>query len=150
MSADLAPIPRSLYALLMTGAGVAALAAGLLVARAAAAEGDADFLLPVAGSLLFSIALAVVPLLGPPLVTPPRWGLVVLGVTATRTLVAMGAMLILLEILGLPRRPVVYGLLSGTLLLLVADAIGAVWLLSRRDAARIPAAPSPDSSRSHA
>lgn len=134
MSTPLDPIPTRPYAIVMLLTGSLALGLGLFVSRALGGEGTT--LLAVGGALLVGVLLSVIPLLGRPLVTPDNWGLVVLGVSLGRTLLALGAMAILVELSGLPRRPVVIPLLVCTLLVMIAEAATAVWLLSRRERLR--------------
>lgn len=134
MSAPLAPIPNRPFALVM---GVtSAVALGLALLASWAAGGDAPTLLAIAGVMLAACAVGLVALIGPPLVTPTNWALVVLASTMMQTMLALGAMLVLIEISGLPRRPVVIGLLAGTFVLMIGEAVAAVWLLARRDRLR--------------
>jgi hypothetical protein len=134
MSTPLDPIPTRPYAIVMLLTGGLALGLGVFISQALGGEGTT--LLAVGGALLACVLLSVIPMLGRPLVTPDNWGIVVLGVSLGRTLLALGAMAIYVEMSGLPRRPVVIPLLTCTLVLMVAEAVTAVWLLSRRDRLR--------------
>lgn len=125
-----ASIPqRGPYALLVGGASLAAVGAALLVAQKIGA--DERTLLALSGALMLCAGLCVIPSLGAPLVTRERWGLVVMGVSAARTLVGMGAMLVLIEGLGLANRPVVMSMLTGVGIMMVVEAAVAVWLLAK-------------------
>lgn len=134
MTGSHAPIPRLPYAAMVGFGALVSIGAGVWVA--AAVGGQAGVQTSVAAVLVIGVLLAVVPLMGPPLVTPDRWGMMVLAVSGIRTMLAMGGMLVLIEVQGLERRPVVYGLLTGTLLMMAIEAMAAVWLLSRRERAR--------------
>lgn len=130
------PIQRSRFGLVMVVATLCAVGASVLLAGRA--EGaDSASLLAVGGTVLAGAALAVFAVLGPAFIKDEHWGLAVLGVSAARTMLAMFAMLILIEVAGLPRQPVVHGLLAGTIILTTAEAAGAVWQLQRREAARV-------------
>lgn len=125
-----ASIPqRGPYALLVGGASLVAVGAALLVAQNIGA--DERTLLALSGALMLCAGLCVIPSLGAPLVTRERWGLVVMGVSAARTLVGMGAMLVLIEGLGLENRPVVMSLLTGVGIMMIVEAAVAVWLLAK-------------------
>lgn len=145
MPSDLAPIPRRPFAI---GCGVGAIVSiglGLLIASAmgggggggGVGDGGSQVLISVGFVLAVGAALSLVPLAGPPLVTPERWGLVVMGVSAVRTFAVLGMMLLLLEGQGLPRKPVVYAILAGTFVMMVVEASVAVYLLGRREQARV-------------
>jgi hypothetical protein len=108
-----------------------------LASRAGGGEGvDTGVLVPIGGLLFLGGLLSAWPSLGAWLIKDEHWGMSVLAVTGTRTLLAMFAMLLLIEVGGLPRQAVVYGLLSGTLILTTAEAASAVWQLQRRETAR--------------
>ncbi len=134
MPVDFAPIPRAPFAIAMSIASVIALGVALWAASAVGAAGMT--LAAIAAVVLAGAALCIIPLIGPPLVKPDNWGMVVLGISGARTLLGMGAMLILVEAMDLDRKGVVYGLLAGIITLMVAEAIVAVWLLSARERAR--------------
>jgi len=134
VSTELAPIPRTQYGAVIAAAAVASVMLGLLAARGAG--GEPPVLTALAGVLGAGAALGVVPLLGPRVIPPGVWGLAVLGVSAARTLLALGAMLALIEVQGLERRPVVYGVLAGTGVMMIAEGAAAAWLLMRREACR--------------
>jgi hypothetical protein len=136
LTGPLPPIPRTPYATAIGAAGLLSIVLGTGIA--ASAGGDWGVQSAVATVLVMGALLAALPLVGPPLVTPERWGMIVLGVSAARTFLAAGAMLILLEVQGLDRRPVVYGVLSGTLLMMMLEAAAAVWMLTRRERLRHP------------
>ncbi len=108
-----------------------AIAAGLFMAWRGGA--DADTLVAIGIALGVLASVCVVPLLGPPLVSDDSWGMVVLGTGAMRTMLALGAMLVLIEMQGLPRRPVAAGILTGAVMMMVAEAVAAVRLLAWRD-----------------
>lgn len=128
-------IPRAPYAAAMAAATVAALGIGLWLAAGQGASGAT--LMAIGGVIGACAALSIVPLLGEPVVTPERWGLVVMGCSAARTLFAMFGMLILIQMQGLERKPVVYGVLAGAFILMTIEAAVAVWLLGRRESRRI-------------
>ncbi len=128
-------IPRGLYAAIMV-CGVA-LSVILGVAIAAQQEGAAGTLLSIGIALGLCGSIALVALVGPPLVTTERFGLVVLGSTAARTMVSVLLILVLTQVQGLAKRPVAYGVMSGTFVLLIIEAAAAVWLLARIDRARV-------------
>ncbi|MDX2117493.1 MAG: hypothetical protein SFY96_04845 [Planctomycetota bacterium] len=120
-------------------ASVVALGAALLIAGAVyegSAEARGMTLACIGAVIAAGAALCVVPLLGPPLVTPDRWGMIVLGISGGRTLLGMGAMLILIEAFAMDRKSVVYGVLAGVTTLMIAEAVVAVLLLSQRERAR--------------
>lgn len=148
VSTHLAPIPRTPYAAVMAAASVVGMGAG--IAAASSAGGTSAVTAAVAGVLAVGIVLAAVPLLGPPLVRPETWGLVVLGVSGARTLLALAGMLVLIEVQDLDRRPVVYGVLAGTLVLMTAECAAAVWLLGRRERQRKQTVSTPDAALSGA
>ncbi len=118
----------------MAIASVVALGVGLWAASAVGAAGMT--LVAIGAVIAAGAALCIIPLMGPPLVKPDNWGMVVLGISGVRTLLAMGAMLVLVEVMNLDRKGVVYGLLAGVVVLMVAEAVAAVWLLSARERAR--------------
>lgn len=139
MTALLPPINRTRFALIMGAATVCA--TGVAAALAASTDGaTTNTTLIVAGIVAASLLLSVVAMLGPNFISDDAWGLAVLGTTAMRTMLAMGAMMMLIEIVKLPKEPVVYGLLGGVLLLCFAEACAAVWQIQKRDAARSKAA----------
>lgn len=107
------------------------------VGMASAVGGSAATLMGVGVALTLLAGLCLAAMVGPPLVKPETWGLVVLGVSGLRTMAALGAMLVLVEVQGLDRKPAVYGLLLGTMVMLVAEAGAAVWLISKRDQRRL-------------
>lgn len=132
--APLAPIPRAPFALAMLCASIAALAAAYFLSTGQGAQGPV--LSSIMGAVVIACLMSGVALLGSPIVTPERWGLVVLGVSGARTILALGGMLILLEVQGLPRKPVVYGLLSAVFILMTVEASVAAILLNRRERQR--------------
>ncbi len=137
MTLAVAPINRRRFALIMGVATACALAAGLGLAARAGGEGAA---LVSIGLVIFIGALLSVPaMLGPWLIRDEMWGLCVLGVTGAHTLVGMGGMLVLIEVLGLARQPVVHGLLAGLMTLTVAAASAAVFQLQSRERRALPA-----------
>lgn len=125
-------------------AAASAVGMGVGIAVAGSAGGTGAVTAAVAGVLAVGVVLAAVPLLGHPLVRPETWGLVVLGVSAARTLLALGGMLVLIEVQGLDRRPVVYGVLAGTLVMMIAEGAAAAWLLNRRERQRKQTGSTPD------
>lgn len=145
-------IPRRPFALAVIPAGVASVVLGVLVAAmggsgeggtvgaaSAASMGGSTMTLASIGLVLgLGAVLALVPLMGPPLVTAERWGMVVLCISGLRTMLAMFAMMVLIQILQLERKPVVFGLLTGTLVMMIVEAAAAVVLLSRRERLRAP------------
>ncbi len=134
MTALLPPINRARFARIV---GVAALCATAAAAALSSSgdEGTPTVAFTVAGMMLVCAGMAVFALL-PALIKDDIWGLAVLGITAAQTMFAAGAMLVLIEAAGLPRVPVVYGLTVGVLVLILAEAIAAVWQLQHREAAR--------------
>lgn len=128
-------IPRLGYGVTMAVSCAAAIGAGLFMANRAGA--NADTLGAVAIALTVLASVCVVPLLGPPLVSDQSWGLVVLGCGAMRTMLALGAMLVLIEVQGLERRPVVMGILIGAMGMMIAEAAVAVRALAARDRHRL-------------
>lgn len=140
------PIPRALYAGIMAIATLVAFGVGLWVADRNGADGPV--LMSIAVALAAVASLTIIPLLGESLIRPDRWGLSVLACSGIRTLIAMGAMLILIEAQGLPRKPVVYGVFGGSIVLLVIEAAAAVWLLNRQTLSYPPAASTPGEQRS--
>ncbi len=158
----LQPIPTRPFALAITLGGLASIGLGVLAALAAgsadsaapaaaaadqvAAAATASAAVPpmtlaaIAAVLALGVVIAFAPLIGPPLVTPDRWGLIVLMVSGARTLLAMGAMMAMIQILHLERKPVVYGVLTGTVVMMTVEALAAVALLNRRE--RLRASPS--------
>lgn len=127
-------IARGIYALGMAIVSVLAIALGLIVTRAVGGPDiGQSVLVAVGAALLLSAAFALIPMVGPPLVPSDRWGMAVMMASMGRTLAAMGAMVMLLEVQGLPRKPVVYGVLSGVFVMMMAEAMIAVWLLNKRD-----------------
>lgn len=152
MTDPLPPINRKRFALSMAVSTAAAVALGVgMASRANGGEGvDSGVLLTIGGVLMAGASLSMFTMLGSWLIKDEHWGLAVLGVTAARTLLAMFAMLLLIEVGGLPRHAVVHGLLAGTMLLTLAEAAAAVWQLQRREVARAsmnPESPSPRSPR---
>jgi hypothetical protein len=131
------------YALVMGAATVLSIGAGLFAASAGG--GDTGVLTAVAAVLAASAGISLAPVLArPPWVRLAWWGMVVLGAMSARMLMAIAGMLVLIEVLGLPKAAVVYGLLTGTLLVMAAEAGAAVWLLNRRTGPNEPLA-RPDS-----
>lgn len=133
-SAPLAPIPRVPYAITMLCASAVAIWAAYAVATAQGAEGPV--LASVMGAAVIASLMSGVALLPAPIVTPERWGLIVLGTSGARTMLALGAMLLMLEVQGLPRTPVVYGILAAVFVLMTAEASVAAILLNRRERQR--------------
>ena len=141
-------MPRGFFAVSCAVATIAGM--GIGIAMASGAGGEGMTLTAIAGAILAFGAMCIVPLIGPPLVTADRFGLVVFGVSGLRTMLVLGAMLLLIEALGLPRRPVVTGLLGGVLPIMIAEAFAAVVLIHRRDQSRIHVSVSTDSGDSGA
>lgn len=131
MSTHLAPIPRTPYAAVMAAASLVGMGVGLAAASSAGAS--PAVLMAVGAVLGIGVVLAAAPIVAQPLIKPEVWGLAVLAASGSRTLLALGGMLVLIEMQGLERRPVVYGLLAGTLVMMVAEGAAAAWLLTRRD-----------------
>lgn len=131
LSQAYAPIPRTPFALSMLAATLTAVAACAMVSLGAGAGVETSLLL--SGVVAVLGLMAMVALIGPPLIAPEMWGLVVLGISAMRTFLALGAMLVLIEVAALDRRPVVLGILSGTGILLIVEAAVAVVLLNKRE-----------------
>lgn len=128
-------IPRKPYAFGMLIATAVALAAGLGIASMS--EGSTSgALIAVALTLLAGLALCALPLAGPPLVSPDRWGLAVLMASVARTMLVLLALVVFVEGQGLPRKPVGFGLLAGALIMMFAEAAIAVHLLMKRERLR--------------
>lgn len=134
MTPPTAPINRRLFAIAVAVATLCALGAGLMLASRAGAEGNA--LIAIGAVILAGGMLSVPAMLGPWLIKDEIWGLAVLGVTAFRTVLGIGGMFVLIELVGLPRQAVVHALLIGVMLLTTAEAAAAVWQLQRQQAAR--------------
>lgn len=137
MAQSTLPIPRMMYGVTMAVSCAAAIGAGLFMADRAGANADALGAIGIALAVLASVC--IVPMLGPPLVSGESWGMVVLGCGAMRTMLALGAMLVLIEIQGLERRPVVMGILTGAMMIMIAEAVVAVRALAARDRMRVVA-----------
>lgn len=133
-------ISRKPYALGMLAACAAAVAAGLGIASVSGEPVTSGTLLAIALTLVAGLTLCALPLAGPPLVTPDRWGLMVLAASMGRTLLVLLAMLVLVEGQGLPKKPVGFGLLAGALIMMFAEAAIAVHLLMKRERLRTPPA----------
>lgn len=127
-------IPRGLHAAIMIGGVVLSVILG--VAIASQQEDATGTLLSIGIALGLCGSIALIALVGPPLVTQERFGLVVLGSTAARTMISVLLILVLTQVQGLAKRPVAYGVMSGTFVLLIIEAAAAVWLLARIDRAR--------------
>ncbi|MCC5823121.1 MAG: hypothetical protein LAT64_10040 [Phycisphaerales bacterium] len=134
MTPPTAPINRRLFAIAVAAATLCALGAGLMLASRAGAEGSA--LIAIGAVILAGGMLSVPAMLGSWLIKDDIWGLVVLGITAFRTVLGIGGMFVLIELVGLPRHAVVHALLAGVMLLTTAEAAAAVWQLQRQQAAR--------------
>lgn len=131
----LPPIPRRPYVLAMVVASVVALGAG--VGLGMSVEGaNSSTAMGLAGVLIGLAGLSVIPAMGKPLISEENWGLAVLGTSVTRTMLAVGGMMVLIEGMGLPRKSAVYGVMVGAAILMVVEAGVAVWLLSRREQLR--------------
>lgn len=121
---------RTPYALFAGGGCLlSAIGAAFVAVRTGAGESG---LLAIVGVLALCVGVCIAPLMGPPLVTRERWGLVVMGASLARTLVVMGGMMVLIEAMHIDRRPVVYSLLTGGLMMMAIEAIVAALLLNRR------------------
>jgi hypothetical protein len=131
LTLPVAPIRRRRFALIMGVATLCALGAGLGLAARSGADGPA--LVSIGLVILVGGLLSVPAMLGPWLIKDEIWGLGVLGITGARTLLGMGSMLILIEVQGLPRQPVVHALLAGVMILTTAEACVAVWQLQTRE-----------------
>ncbi len=134
-------IPRKPYAMVMLIACAASIALGIGIAAIAGAAGEhggdqTRVMLAIGLTMLAGLSLCALPLAGPPLVTAERWGLMVLMASVGRTLLVLSAMVVLVEALGLPRQAIGYGLLSGALLMMFAEAGIAVHLLMKRERLR--------------
>jgi len=130
------PIPRKPYAIAMMIASVVAIGAGVGVGMMAEGSGS-SLEMGIAGVMIGLSGLSVVPVLGKPLVSEENWGLAVLGTSVTRTMLAVGGMMVLIEGMGLSRKGSVYGVMVGATVLMVVEAAVAVWLLSRREQGRV-------------
>jgi hypothetical protein len=135
LTALLPPINRARFAQIMGVATLCAAAAAGGIAWAAEG-GNTTTTLVIVGLVIASLLPSVVAMLGPSFISDEAWGLSVLGTCAMRTMLAMGAMLLLIEMVKLPREPVVFGLLAGAMILTLTEAGLAVWQLQRREAAR--------------
>lgn len=110
---------------------LAAIACSVLTAAYLGATSET--LVCIAAAIAACSAASIAPLLSPTLVTDTLWGLAVLAASAGRTILALGAMLILIQLLKLPDRPVAIGILVGVCILMIVEAIVAVSLLAKRD-----------------
>ncbi len=128
-----APLQRRTFAI---ATGVAtAVGVGIAAAIASRAGVDATTMGAIITSILAFGALCIVPIMGPPLVTDDRFGMAVFAISGVRTMLVLGAMMVLTEVAGLPKQPVVHGLLGGVLPIMFTEAFAAAWLINRRDAA---------------
>lgn len=124
-----ARIPLRRLALTALACDLAGILAGLAACSLAGAGSSTLLATGIALMVLGGVGLA--PVLLSSLVPADRWGLLVLGASVARTLLAIAAVLTLVEIGGFARRPVVLGVLSGALVMLVLEAITAVRNLNR-------------------
>lgn len=128
-----APLQRRTFAI---ATGIATVV-GVAIAAAIASKAGVDS--TTMGAIITSIlafgALCIVPIMGPPLVTDDRFGMAVFAISGVRTMLVLAAMMVLTEVIGLPKQPVVHGLLGGVLPIMFTEAFAAAWLINRRDAA---------------
>lgn len=132
----LADIPRLQYGIACLVAGAISIALGVIVARLAGPDVSVGVLWAVGTALAVGVTTCVIPMLPSPVVKAETWGLSVMMASVMRTLLTMGILLFMLEAQGLPRKPVVFGVLAGAFVMMMAEAMVAVLLLSRRDRAR--------------
>lgn len=124
-------IPRTAYGLAMLGATLIAGSAAWLVAlRLGAQPAPAG---QVLGVVLAASIASFIPLVRAIPVT--YWGLAVLGSGALRSLVILGASMVLREAAG-AGRPAMMGALAGAVIILVIETIAAVKVLSGLGRAR--------------
>lgn len=135
----LADIPRLQYGIACLVAGVVSVVLGVVVARMVGPDVSVGVLWAVGTALAVGVTTCVIPMLPSPVVKPETWGLSVMMASVMRTLLTMGILLFMLEAQGLPRKPVVFGVLAGAFVMMMAEAMVAVLLLSRRDRARAAA-----------
>lgn len=128
----LEPIRDRWYAIVVLGASVVGGLLGGVVAGAIGATAEQSAAIGVAGFVIGFVGL--LPVAGRFLITPSIWGLAVMAATAAQFLVALMAMFVIIEAFGLPRRPAVFGVLTATMLVLIAETLCAVLLLALRDA----------------
>ncbi len=117
------PIPRTLYALVMTGATALALAAAWVVG------GDG----PTRTAALATLGVGSVCTFAPAVlrVACERWGLVVAGASMARMLAIIAAGGLFAEVFAVSPRAYVAALLAGGGLMLVAETTTAILLLAR-------------------
>jgi len=127
------PISRGVFSITMLIATLVALVAAVGAVTGVGAGTDVATM--VGGFVVLAGVISLLTLVGPPLIPHEYWGMAVLGVSGVRTMLALGAMLVLIEIAGFDRRGVVFGLLSGTAILMIAEAAVAVILLNKRERA---------------
>ncbi|CAN5736682.1 hypothetical protein BH11PLA1_BH11PLA1_06660 [soil metagenome] len=110
----------------------AAAVGGLVTGRMTA---DSATIIAVVLAHLASGVVCLVPMLGRALVPPHAVGLLILMSNGARTMLAIGAMMVLIAGLNYANRPVAFGVLSGATFALIAEGLAGVWLLNRRPAA---------------
>lgn len=125
------PISRGVFSITMLIATMVALSASVGVVSAAG--GGSDLAMLVGGLAVLAGLASLATLVGPPLLPNEYWGMAVLAVSGARTMLALGAMMVLIEFAGFERRAVVFGVLSGTAILMIAEAAAAVILLNKRE-----------------
>lgn len=128
-------IPNRPYSLAMGASAVVAVALAALMGSSMGLTGPV--LMGVMGVAAVMGAMFVAMLIGPTLITPENWGLAIMAVSGARTMLALGAMLVMVESMGLPRAPVVYSIMVPAALLMTVEACVAVMLLMARERARI-------------
>ena len=132
-----APLQRRPFAI---ATGIATVVGVAIAAAIASRAGlDSTVMGTTMGAIITSIlafgALCIIPIMGPPLVTDDRFGMAVFAISGVRTMLVLAAMMVLTEVMGLPKQPVVHGLLGGVLPIMFTEAFAAAWLINRRDAA---------------
>lgn len=87
-------------------------------------------MLAVGAVVAAATALGLAPVLVPGLNRTDRFGLAVLAVTMAQTLMAIGAGVLLVQVLEMPRRPVVLGAMGGVFMVTLLQATAGVMLLN--------------------
>lgn len=103
---------------------------GVGVSLCAGLGGAMPAMLAVGAVVLAAAALGLAPAVVPGLNRSDRFGLAVLAMTLAQTLLAIGAGVLLVQVLELPRRPVVLGVMGGVFIVTLLQAIAGVILLN--------------------
>jgi hypothetical protein len=96
-----------------------------------ASDGGSRLLGGLTAGIVAVAAVSLVPIMAARLVPASQWGMSVLLSSGARTILALGVLLLLVQA-GLPKQPTTFGMLTGAMILIVAEAALAVWLINRR------------------